>query len=227
MFFKIHQSLVLGCALVLAQTPAPSSSVATLDRPVGLSDLKGTSADAAASLLLEAQVPGGVISKYDDCAQPTELVFSLPAGTKLVDGLNYVSGLDNSRQWAYRDGVVVVGSKLTGPTLLNTILGQVRTEAMGSLTLSTQQLLESAAVRRQIKKTGLIQMNTPIGFSAVSKSEVSSGSSALERPHFDFQGKSLEQALNILAVSNGRGVWHYEQFECGQKTSFRIGWLVH
>jgi hypothetical protein len=211
---------------LVTEVPTQSPDTGALNRSVALTDFKGTSADAVASLLTKAEVPGGVVSIYEGCTQPEQRVFSLQGAT-LSHGLDYISSLDGSRKWIFQEGVVVVGSGLVSETPLSTVLGEVVIDSTDSLSLSTQKLLESVEVRQRIKKIGLVELNTPLGLSGVSRTEAGHPQARPKPQPIHLNGKRLEQVLNILASSKGKAVWHYEQFVCDQKTSFRISWLVH
>lgn len=222
--YKLLSSL-LALFLLHSQTPIYSSGINALDRSVSLHAFKGTSAEATASLLGQAGVAGGVVSISDHCDQPPQRVYSLQTGATLRKGLNYISTIDGSRNWNYESGVIVVNQTPAVATLLNTSIPEIELNFANSLSLSTQQLLQSKAVRDQIKANHLVELNAPLGFSTVSRNAKLHTSAPAQSNQL--RGKTLEQALNALATSRGNAVWHYEQFVCDQKISFRIGWLVN
>jgi hypothetical protein len=216
--------VILILFLLPSQTPISSSDVNVLNRSVALREFKGTSAEAAASLLREAGVGGGVVSVSDHCDQPPQRVYSLQNGATLRNGLDYISTFDGSRNWNFESGVIVVNQTAAPATLLNTAIPEIGLNFANSLSLSTQQLLQSKEVRDQIRIKHLVELNTPLGFSAVSRNAELHTSPPAQSNRL--RGKTLEQALNALATSRGNAVWHYEQFVCDQKSSFRISWLV-
>jgi hypothetical protein len=218
--------LFLICDLSL-QAQKGTENTDALDRAVTIKNLRGTSADAVSTLLVEAEVPGGVVSVYDNCARPTEHVFSSPPAATLRQALDYVSTVDHARTWAYRDGVIIVGSGPTSNTILGTVLGEVTIEPTDSLSLATQKLLESKEMKDKIRRAGLVELNTPLGLYAVRRADTIPSSLAHSSKAIQTRGKTLEQALNVLASSNGMAAWHYEQFGCAKKTSFRVSWLIH
>jgi len=216
-------SLTLAFTLSTGQLPVSAAEIESLKRPVALNRLNGTSADAVASLLVQAQAPGGIISIYSGCRQPDQHVFSLNGGTLRV-GLDYISGVDESGRWTSSDGVIVVGFQQTNGTLLNVVLADAAIEPNDALSLATQKLLRSVEMRDQMKKTGLVELTPPLGFSAVRKRDTEP-LNATQKPQPErLYGKTLLQILNYLALSRGRAVWHYEQFVCEKKSSFRVSW---
>jgi hypothetical protein len=222
--FKLLPPLVAVC-LLQSQAPIASSGVNALDRSVALHEFKGTSAEAAAALLGQAGVAGGVVSISDHCDQPPQRVYALQTGATLRKGLNYISTIDGSRNWNYESGVIVVNQTPAVATLLNTSIPEIELIFANTISLSTQQLLQSKAVRVQIKTKYLVEFDTPIGFSALSRNTELHTSPPVQSNQL--RGKTLQQALNALATSRGNAVWHYEQFVSDQKISFRIGWLVN
>ncbi len=218
-------SLVVILSLYLPQTSAFAQEVAALSRPVALVNLKGTSDDAVAALLNQARIPGGIVSLYAGCVKPREHTFSLQDGT-LQRGLDYILTIDDSRRWTQRDGVILVGFQLTGKTILSTIIRELYVNPNDPLSLSVQRLLASREVRESVEKAGLIEMSPELGFSSIAKP----GATALEESRAQqtmyFHEITVEQTLNALASKNRTAVWHYEQFVCGGKSSFRLSWAI-
>lgn len=225
MFVREWLSLVLVFGLT-PQAPTGKSNINVLDRAVVLKDLRGTSVDAVAALLAEGETPGEIVSIYGNCSQPSERVFSSRSGVTLREALDYVSTVDRARRWNYRDGVIVIGSDAAPGTILGTILGELAIKADDSLSLSTQKLLQSKEVRDRVKKAGLLELNTPLGLSELRKLDEAHVHRPRSVESIHLGGKTLEQALNILASARGKAAWHYEQFGCGQKISFRVSWLI-
>jgi hypothetical protein len=213
---------ILAFGLQGTTTGNPARDGTILDRPVALKDLNGTSAEAVEVLLAESGASGGVISVYDRCAQPRTRVFSVQ-GVTLRGGLDYILTLDGSRKWTYQDGVLVVGLTPPGATLLDTVLGESSVDPEVPLTLSTQKLLQSKEVAARIAKMGLVELTVPLGYSAAPK-DVAAAASPRQPPLKIQSGRTLQQALDILASSKGRAIWQYEQFTCGHKSAFRITW---
>jgi hypothetical protein len=209
-----------------SQAPKSGSNLDVLNRSVVLRDLRGTSVDAVAALLAQTEIPGEVVSIYSDCKQPSEKVFSSPAGATLRQALDYVSTVDSARSWTYRNGVIVFGPSPAPKTILDTTLGEVTVKLGDTLSLSTQSLLQSKEVQAGIKRTGLAELNTPLGLSAVRRVEAPHVAPAHSAESVQLRGKTLEQALNFLASTRRNAAWHYEQFGCGQKTTFRVSWLI-
>lgn len=217
--------LVLVVGFWSTHLSTPNQEASALERPVTLVVANATSADALASLVAQAGIPGGIISVYDQCKQPRRHRFSLHTAT-LQRGLDYVAGIDSSRIWVYRDGVILVGFKLADRTILRTVIGDLDIYPDDALSLSTQRFLEAAEVREQVKRAGLTQMSPELGFSSIRKKGQTPPDQppALQPKHL--HNTTLEDALNALASIRGTGVWHYEQFACGNKSSFRISWMV-
>jgi len=115
---------VCTLALYTSQTSPQTRKTTPLSRTVALGGASTTSGAAVSFLLSEARVPGGIISVYDKCAQSSPQEFSLKE-TTLKEALAYVSQIDGSRKWLFANGLVVVGSQLTGKTILNTVIGDV------------------------------------------------------------------------------------------------------
>jgi len=218
-------SMILIYSLCVFRTMAQESRLELLKRPAVLRNMKGTSAEAIASLLAQARVPGGIVSISANCDKPNDLLFASKSET-LQGGLDYVSSLDASQAWIYKNGVVLAGRKQARKTLLKTTISEITIDPNETLSLATQRLLETAEVRGEVAKNGLEELTTPLGFSAIQPvSNRPSVSSENRKPEL-LQRKSLEDALNALALSRNSAVWHYEQFVCGKKTSFRVSWPV-
>lgn len=218
-------SLLLVASLWPIQAPAPAQETAVLRRPVALSALKGTSAVAAITLLAEAHVPGGVISLYNRCTAPSDQRFSLQE-TTLEQGLDYVSTIDSSRKWNYQEGLIIVGYEVAEKTILKTTLHDVDIDPNDALSLSTERLLGTVELREQVKREGLLEMSTALGFSAISRNGTAPPEKSRTSKPKHFPEITMVQALNFLASTKGMAVWHYEQFVCGNRTSFRLSWVV-
>jgi len=216
---------MLMISLSSTQVPSSTPDVPPLKRPVALTRLNATSAHAVMSLMAQARVPGGIISIREKCSKERTHQFSLPE-TTLQRGLDYVSGIDKSRGWLHRGGVIIVGFALLERTILKTAITDVDIDPNDSLSLATQRLLDSAEVREQIRESGLIQMNSPLGFSAVAKAGETPPNQRPRPQQMHLHDTTLEAALNALASMKGPAVWHYEQVVCGDKLSFRLGWAV-
>lgn len=217
--------LILIASLPPAQVSAPAQESAVLSRPVALMNFRGTSAAAVAALLSEARVAGGIISLYDGCAYPSGQLFKLEE-TTFRQGLDYVSRIDKSRGWAYRNAMILVGLELADKTILKTIIRSVKINSNDTLNLSTQRLLESAEVKKRIKKVGLVQMQPNPGISSIRRGGAAPPKESPTPPSKQLHNITLEAALNVLASTKGRAVWHYEQFICDNKSSFRLDWAV-
>jgi hypothetical protein len=119
-------NLALFYALLVftSQTLSHTPDATALSRIVALNHVSVTSGDAISLLLSEAHVPGGMISIHDNCTQPSAQVFSLQE-TTLEQDLDYVSRIDGSRKWVFTKGRIMVGSELTGETILDTVIHDV------------------------------------------------------------------------------------------------------
>jgi hypothetical protein len=211
----------VGAAVAISQV----SKSEILLRPATLRNMKGTAPDAIASLLTQARVPGGIISIYANCTKPSQLLFSSKSET-LKNGLDYVSSTDASDAWIFKDGVVVVGFKQAQHTLLKTVISEVKINPNETLSLATQELLGSPELKEAIAKSGLEEATISLGFSAVQTKSNGVSIPAENRKQEPLRGRTLEEALNALALSRSSAVWHYEQYTCGKNSSFRVSWMV-
>ena len=218
-------SLAIVAGLCQTQAALPPKQDSALLRPVETRSLDGTSVDAVAALLAQAQVPGGVISTYESCAGSGPRHFALPRGT-LRQGLDYISMIDASRRWTYKNGVVLVGYDSTDHTILNTVIHEVDINPKDALSLAAQRLFETAEAREAIRKANLDTMPAPLGFSPNKHGGQGPQREAAAALPKHFQNITLEEALDSIAVMHGNAVWHFEQFKCGAKSSFRISWPV-
>lgn len=109
---------------------------------------------------------------------------------------------------------------------MNTAISKVTIEPTETLSLATQHILESIELKDVIGRTGMEQLTTPLGFSEIQNNSDSTSPSPENRKREVLFGKTLEDALNALALSRNSAVWHYEQYNCGKKSSFRVSWLV-
>ena len=226
MVFDKWMLIFLAAAICYAQALAPPRQVDVLQRSVELSSFEGTASYAAEQLLVQSRVAGGITLIYDECAQPDTKHFSFPRGT-LRRGLDYISTTDSSWKWTYSDGVVLVARGNSDKTILNTIIRAADISPKDAPSVAAQRLLQAPEVRAAINKAGLEEMVPPIGFSAMRPTgEGSAEDSAAIRPKH-LQNVTLESALNSVAAMHGAAVWRYEQFKCGKKSSYRIGWAAY
>jgi len=217
--------LFLISGLGASQTIAQASKLEPLKRPAALKKMKGTSADAIASLLAQANMAGGIISTYSDCGKPKEHLFVTKSGT-LQDNLDYVSSLDASQAWIYENGVILAGFKQAPKTLLATTISEVKIDPNETLSLATQRLLGSSELREVIARTGVEESASPLGYSSVPSRQGAYSTTKEDRQPEVLYGKTFEEALNALALSRNSAVWHYEQYVCGKRSSFRVSWVV-
>lgn len=218
-------SLYLVAVICHAQVTATPQQADVLKRPVELRSLDGTGSDAMIGLLVQARVPGGIILIYDECGQPRMKHFSFPRGT-LQQGLDYISTTEVSWRWIYKDGVILAARGDTDKTILNTIIRAVDISSKDALSLAAQKLFLTPEVRAAISKAGLEEMVPQIGFSAMQPSGKSSEQEPTATRSMHLQNVTLEKALNSLAEMHGSAVWRYEQFKCGTKSSYRVGWAA-
>ncbi len=211
---------ILVTTFLFAQAPVPADRVEILSRPAAVKTFKATSGAAIADLLDGTHVPGGIVSVYSRCATPIEYQFSF-SGATLEQELDYISSVDTSRRWIYRDGVILVGSEFLPRTILNTIIKDVDIKSDDALSLSTQRLLESPEVRGRAVE-GMIEVS---GFYAVPKPSMPTEDLAAPASRHLHQ-VTLADALAAVATMKGKNVWHYEQFECSSKPTYRIAWVV-
>jgi hypothetical protein len=209
-----------------SQLCSATSDADVLNRPVHLTEFKGTAAGAIASLLGQAGVPGEIVSTYDSCAQPGERVFSVDEGAKLKQALDYVVRLDGTSEWRYSGGVLIFSAGRGEADLLKTIVHNFVINPKDALSLSTQQLVQSSEVENWIKKQNFTELPISLGYGSVSRDPEFASRSSSDAQPIVVRDKTVEQVLNILAASKGQAVWHFEQFTCHQKSSFRISWAI-
>jgi hypothetical protein len=223
--YQILLAGILITSLLCAQTPAPADKVEMLNRPAGIKTFTATSGAAVADLLDGTHVPGGIISVYSRCATPTEYQFSF-SGATLEKELDYIASIDTSRKWIFREGAILVGSDMLPRTILNAIIKEIDLKPDDALSLTTQRLLESQEVRDRAKVAGLEEGMTPVsGFYALPNPSTPNEHLAPAAPRHLHQ-VTVAEALDQLAMMKGQKVWHYEQFECGNRPSYRITWVV-
>jgi len=216
---------ILITSFLSAQAPVPADKVEILSRPAAAKTFKGASGAAVADLLAGTRVPGGIISVYSRCATPTEYQFSF-SGATLEQELDYISYIDTSRKWIYRDGVILVGSDILPRTILNAIIKDIDIKPDDALSLSTQRLLQSPEVRDRANVAGLVEGMTQVsGFYALPNSSTPTEHPAAPASRHLHQ-VTLADALDEVATMKGKNVWHYEQFECGSKPTYRVVWVV-
>jgi hypothetical protein len=216
---------ILITSFLYAQAQVPADKVEILSRRTAVKTLKATSGAAVADLLAGTHVPGGIISVYNRCTTPTEYQFSFSGGT-LEQELDYVSSVDTSRNWIFRDGVILVGSDILPRTILNAIIEDIDIKPDDALSLSTQRLIQSPEVRDRAKVAGLDEgMSQGSGFYALPNPNTPTEPVAASPPRHLHQ-VNVAEALDELATMKGKNVWHYEQFECGSKPTYRIVWVV-
>lgn len=220
-------SLGLTCALLFCtiQTPPRAPDTSPLNRVVALNHSKVTSGAAISTLLSEAHTPGGVISIYDDCSQPSVQDFSLNE-TTLKQGLDYISRIDAQRKWVYTNRIVIVGLELTGKTILNTLIHDVDIHPEEALSLTAQRLLSTPEVRESIQRAGLTELTPELGFAQIRKTPAVNLTQPPVGTTRHLHDIALMDALNVAAATQGTGVWEYEQFVCENKSSFRLEWVV-
>jgi len=225
--FTFTAFLLMFAMLYLGQGTVQAQESAVLSRSVGIKDTN-TSPDGAIALLLHAGgVPGGIISLYDRCLQPSPQRFFLQ-GFTLQQGLDSIASIDASRKWAYRNGAILVGQQLQTRTILSAILDDVEFRPSDALTLSTQRLLETGEVRGRIRALKFDEGMNPViisGFYAISRTG-NRDQTLPPVPPIHLHQVTLSDSLNSVAAINGKAVWLYEQFECGGKATFRITWVV-
>ena len=216
---------VLVTSFLYTQAPVPADRVEILSRPAAVKTFKATSGAAIADLLAGTHVPGGIVSVYSRCATPIEYQFSF-SGATLEQELDYISSVDTSRRWIYRDGVILVGSEFIPRTILNAIIEDIDIKSDDALSLSTQRLLESPEIRGRANVAGLVEGMTEVpGFYAVPNSSMPTEDLAAP-PSKHLHQVTLADALAAVATMKGENVWHYEQFECSSTPTYRIAWVV-
>lgn len=226
MIWDLKTWLTLGLILHSGPLGSAHNERTALERPVVLKTFRGTTADAVAALLAQARLSGGIVSVTDGCAPPDQRVIEL-GETTLRQGLEYISAIDSSRRWVFSGNQVLVGNQLLEKTILDTFLHKVVIRIDDPLTLSTQRLLQSKEVQRKLARIRLDELSPALGFSKVSaQSTETSGHSDDTNSVKRFSDARLYEALNMLAAAKGASVWHYEQFNCGSRRSFRISWVV-
>jgi hypothetical protein len=209
-------------SLFYAQVKTSQQDV--LSRVASVKPYTGASSGAIADLLAGTHVPGGIVSVYSRCSTPAQYQFPFDGAT-LGKELDYVRSIDSSRVWIYRDGFIIVNHDLINRTVLAANISDIDVNPDDALTLSTQKLVRSPEVAKRVKDLRLEEMYNRGGFSAIRASGYPNEEVPASPPQHLHQ-INLEDALNRLASIKGNAVWHYEQFECGTKSTFRIQWIV-
>jgi len=203
-----------------------SSKQTALDRTISLKNFHGTTADAVSAMLAQARLSGGIVTLSDRCAQPDQLPLNLNE-ISIRNGLDQIANIDHSRAWIFSSGQILVGNQLLKKTILSKTVGEVVFKGGEPLSLSTQRLIQSKEVQQQVTRAGLQELSPSLGFAGVEGQSGQTTSHSVDQPVKRVSHKQLYEALNALAAARGRvSVWHYEQFSCGGKQSFRISWTV-
>jgi hypothetical protein len=137
-----------------------------------------------------------------------------------------VSRIDGSRKWFFTNGLIIVGSELTGKTILDSVIHDIDIDPSEALSITTQRLLNTPEVRSRVQRAGLNELTPELGFAQIRKDP---GSTPVQLPvkrPKHLHRTTLQDALNVAAAMKGTGVWEYEQYTCKSKSSFRLDWVV-
>lgn len=200
----------------LGQSQTKPSSAEILQHPTAGAELNDvTIGEALCSALRTAGVPGGIVT-IPNCQGQTKYKFRL-AGETLHDALDAIVSGDPQYTWTVRDGVVNIVPWSYMPSLLDTVIPEMRIEKAGTLEFAVDQLLRLPEVATRMRELRLSHLHR--------------GSLTFLGPREEInlyqQNLTLRDALNAVVGAHGRAVWLYWEKHCyKQQHDFEIEFLV-
>lgn len=194
-------------AIVFAQPKKTqeNASEAILQRKVPGSELEFLSTrNAFHSSLWLTNVPGGMATVVD-CEPDTLMQSWKPSNAALGQVLDTLVATDPRYRWQMQDGVVNLLSAMGEPALLKTRLNQFDIKDVASAWEALSLLLALPEVKQRMRD---LQLKPGIA--------IITGSSQPNPPKTSVKqhGGTLRQALNAIALAQGRAIWEYTERHC-------------
>jgi len=203
--------VLLACLIFAQSKSAETSSVQTvLERPVFSDHERSfTTREAFHASLNRARVPGGMVI-ISGCHGDAPAKNWNPQGQPLRQILNEIVGADSNYRWEIQGGAINLVPVGGDPPLLQTHIGEFSIKTKSSL-----DALNQLQQRDEVKK-GMSNVQLKGGLAIVMYSR------SPTEFEVQFNGGTLRQALNTIAVSSGSDVWDYNEIHCGKKNEVRI-----
>ena len=197
---------LLAGIIVFAQirTTQKNLPAGALDRQIYEHEgrLANTPAAFRASIL-RARLPGGAAIILG-CQQEPKREWN-PQGESLSQVLNELTAADKSYRWEVQDGAINLLPTAGEPALLKTQLTEFKIESTSSL-----EVLNQLKTKPQLQQA-MLNLGLQEGVAIITYSPAPTTFSVR------FEGGTLRQALNAIAVAHGSDVWDYQETRCGQR----------
>jgi hypothetical protein len=221
----ITVSLILsavGSAHLLCQTTKTSSSSIASSSLTRDRQLESTAADAAADLLRDAGVYGGIVV-VDSCSSPEKYHVSYSQGESLDRALNYLSSTTGKYKWEVTNDVVDVLPVGAVPELLNLRVAQFDWDTTDAGNGVLPRLMQTPEVSRALKGFGLERgpYLGGAGVACISDGKVGSCERAAAPAIMHERDATVREILNRIA-KYGHTIWLYRERQCGGAKTFTV-----
>lgn len=207
---KVLMIGILCGLLVWLGFPAPkkaqeNASEDILQRKVPGNELEfHRTTDVFHSSLGRTRLPGGMV-RIVDCEPDTLMQSWKPLDSPLRQVLDTLVATDPRYRWQMQDGVVNLLPVKGEPPLLQTHLHEYEVEDLSSALEALDRLLALPEVRKRMVDLRLKQGLTLVkSLSSPNPAKFSVKQS----------GGTLRQALNAIALAQGRAIWEYVEIHC-------------
>jgi hypothetical protein len=198
-------SLFLSIVFAQPKKMQEDASEVILQRKVPGSDMEFLSTrNAFHSSLWLTHVPGGMATIVD-CEPDTLMQSWKPSNAALGQVLDALVATDPRYRWQMQDGVVNLLPATGEPALLRTRLTQFDIKDVASAREALSLLLALPEV-----KQGMRDLHLKPGIAIITGSSQPNPPKASVRQ----QGGTLRQALNAIALAQGRAIWEYTERHC-------------
>jgi hypothetical protein len=201
----ILSSLFLSIVFAPPKEMQENSSEDILQRKVPGSELEFLkTTDVFYSSLGRTRLPGGMV-RLVDCEPDTLMQSWKPSNSHLSQVLDTLVATDPRYRWQMQDGVVNLLPAAGEPTLLKTRLNEFDLEDIGSAREALARLLALPEVKK-----GMRDLHLKPGIAIIV------GPSLPNPPKSSVKqsGGTLRQALNAIALAQGRAIWEYIEIHC-------------
>jgi hypothetical protein len=169
--------------------------------------------------LKESRTPGGVV-RINECRSDgdTATPFAEMNSATLRDVLDGITILDPQYRWQVDNGVVNLVPRLQPlPELLNTRIKKFEVKDATGISYMLSELQSLPEVREQVVKLNLsqaLQWRTILPLYPQKRYDISC------------EDVTLQEALNAIVRTYGRGVWEYKETHCpGQPVEYSLHFI--
>ena len=202
----IFMFVSLAAVMVFAQfgTAQKSLPAGALERPIYSHERNVLNTpEAFRSSILRARIPGGAVMMVG-CQEDAKRKWD-PQGEPLGQVLNEMTAADKTYRWEVQDGAINLLPNAGEPLLLQTQIGEFEINTNSSL-----QALGQLKARREVQQA-MMGLRLQDGLTIITYSPRPTPFSVR------FNGGTLRQALNAIAVAHGGDVWDYREIRCGER----------